>query len=139
MKNRKKAAILKILSKKSYLYCFIGLQMTKVKITWHNFKKKWAFLAYFLSIFPLNKEEKWLKNRKSNHFENLFERKTTFNCFTLTNAPLSDKGVPFMVIWVFSSFIYMTNLKSQNVAWEKKDYFFLLPTFVAKKQPWDFN
>ena len=31
-----KAAILKTLSRISYLYCFIGLQMTKFKITWHT-------------------------------------------------------------------------------------------------------
>ena len=33
-------------------------QMTKFKITWRNFKKKWAFLPCFSSIVPLNKEEK---------------------------------------------------------------------------------
>ena len=58
-----KAAILKTLPSKSYLYCFIWLHITKFKITSHNFKKKWAFLACFSSIFPLNKEEKWMKNR----------------------------------------------------------------------------
>ena len=60
-----KVAILKTLSRKSYLYCFIGLQMTKFKKIWHNFMKKWAFLACFSSIFPLNKEKKWRKNWKS--------------------------------------------------------------------------
>ena len=58
----------KSLSRKSYLYCFIGLQMTKFKKIWHNFIKKWAFLACFSFIFPLNKEKKWRKNRKSRSF-----------------------------------------------------------------------
>ena len=49
--------------------------MTKFKKTWHNFKKKWAFLAYFSSVFPPNKEIKWMKNRKISHFENPFEKK----------------------------------------------------------------
>ena len=74
-KTSEKAAILKTLSRKCHLYCFIGLQMTKFKITWHNFKKKRAFLACFSSIFPLNKEEKWMKNRKSSHLKNPFEKK----------------------------------------------------------------
>ena len=70
-----KGAILKTLSRKSHLYCFIGLQMTKFKVPWHNFKKKGALLACFTSIFPLNKEEKRMKNWKSRPFR----EKTTFN------------------------------------------------------------
>jgi len=63
-----KVAILKHLSRKSYLYCLIGLQMTEFKKMWHNFMKKLAFLACFSSIFSLNKEEKWRKNRKTRTF-----------------------------------------------------------------------
>ena len=32
----------------AWFYCFIGLQMTKLKKTCYNFKKKGAFLACFL-------------------------------------------------------------------------------------------
>ena len=47
--------------------------------------KKWEFLAHFSSIFPLNKEEKWRKNRKSRPFR----EKATFK--VKTNAALKNQ------------------------------------------------
>ena len=63
---------------------------------------KWAFLACFSFIFPINKEEKGIKNRKSSHFENpLKKRLPSKNCKmqTLFKYELGLNQPVWDVIW----------------------------------------
>ena len=113
-----KVAILKTLSRKSYLYCFIGLQMTKLKKIWHNFMKKWAFLACFSSIFPLSKEEKWMKNKKSSPFEK--KQPLKFLKF-LRNY---EKFWNFWILWkILKIFNIIKNLEIFEKLWKIWKYF----------------